>query len=125
MNMLLKQARKGFTALVSENRQTMTFRSPADSSIPAGWAGNLPTDIPFSGRISHESSRQAPELSPGTAGLSTNLQRFLSVEYDVDFLVAGSFIVDQNSKRWKLGPIDPLEKFGGIHGYQIPLEEAK
>ncbi len=124
MNMLLKQARKGFTGLIDENRQTMIFLVPADSSIPAGWPGNISTPTEFSGRISHESSRQAPELSPGTAGLSTNLSRFLTVEYTVDFLIAGSFITDQNSKRWKLGPIDPLEKFGGIHGYQIPLEEA-
>lgn len=124
MNMLLKQARKGFKGLIDENRQEMTFSIPGDSSIPSGWPGNLPTQTPFSGRISHESSRQAPELSPGTAGLSTNLQRFLSVEYTVDFLVIGSLITDENGKQWKLGPIDPLEKFGGIHGYQIPLEEA-
>ena len=120
MNMLLKQARRGMTALVSENRQAMKTFTPADSSD--AWSST--TEEEFTGRISHESSRQAPELSPGTAGLSTNLQRFLSVEYDVDFLVSGSFITDQNGKKWKLGPVDPLEKFGGIHGYQVSLEEA-
>jgi len=120
MNMLLKQARKGMKALIDEDRQTMSIDIPGDSSDP--WS--TPTTKTFSGRISHESSRQAPDLAAGTVGFSTNLNRFLSVEYDVDFLVTGAFITDKNGKQWKLGSIDPLEKFGGIHGYECPLEEA-
>jgi len=117
--MLLKQARRGMTALVDENRQTMSIDIPADSSDP--WSP--PTTKSFSGRISHESS-SVPDLGSSTIGLSTNLNRFLSVEYDVNFLVTGALITDKNGKQWKLGSIDPLEKFGGVHGYQAPLEEA-
>lgn len=117
--MLLKQARRGQTALVSENRQTMSVEISGDPADP--WSAA--TTKEFSGRISHERSGPV-DLAPGTAGLSTNLVRFLSVEYTVDFLIVGSLITDQNGKKWKLGPVDPLEKFGGIYGYQIPLEEA-
>jgi hypothetical protein len=118
--MLLKQARKGFSGLIDENRQSMYILDSADSSNP--WAKK--DKLSFSGRISHESSRQAPNLNPSPAGLSTNLQRFLSVEYTVNFLKKGDIIIDKNDKQWKLGPVDPLEKFGGIHGYQAPLEDA-
>jgi len=119
MNMLLKQARKGMKALVDEDRQTISIDIPVDPSDP--WS--TPVTKTFSGRISHESS-SVPDLGSSTIGLSTNLNRFLSVEYDVDFLVAGALITDKNGKQWKLGSIDPLEKFGGIHGYECPLEEA-
>ena len=124
MNLLLKQARKGFKGLIDENRQTMSIKVEGDPSIPAGWPGNLPTNPTISGRISHESSRQAPEITPTPAGMSTNLQRFLLVEYIYDFLVVGQILTDQNGSKWRLGAIDPLSKFQGIHGYQAPLDEA-
>lgn len=116
----LKQARRGFKQLIDENRETMTIAISADPSDP--WASE--TNPEFTGRISHESSRQAPDLTENPAGLSTNLNRFLLVEYDVDFLQEGAIITDSSSRKWKLGPIDPLVKFGGVHGYQTPLEEA-
>jgi len=119
MNQLLKQARKGFKSLINENRQTMLISILTDTTDP--WGGT--TTKTFTGRISHE-KRGVPDLTTGNAGLSTNLNRFLTVEYDVDFLVVGDIITDADSKQWKLGAVDPLSKFGGIHGYQIPLEEA-
>lgn len=119
MNMLLKQARNGMKALINENSQVLSIALSADPTDP--WAGT--TAPTFRGRISHD--KPGPDnLSKGNAGLSANLDRFLSVEYDVDFLVVGSIITDQNSKDWKLGAVDPLEKFGGIYGYQVQLEEA-
>lgn len=119
MNPLLKQARKGFTKLIDENRQTITINIPDDPKNP--WPVNTPDT--FTGRISHE-KKAVQDLEAGTAGLSTNLARYLTVEYDVDYLAKGYIITDQNSKQWKLGPVDPLPKFGGIQGYQAPLEEA-
>ena len=117
--MLLKQARKGYKKMIDENRQVLHVTIPGDSADP--WAASVTKD--FTGRIAHE---QRGPFNPeaGTAGLSTNLSRFLSVEYDVDFLAVGQIITDQNSKDWKLGAVDPLSKFKGIHGYQVPLEEA-
>lgn len=120
MNLKLKQVRNGFTQIINENRQAMTVEVPGDASDP--WS--VTTNTEFTGRISHESSRQAPELSETPAGISTDLQRFLQVEHTVDFLEAGQIITDQNSDKWKLGPVDPLVKFGGVHGYQAPLTEA-
>lgn len=118
--MLLKQARAGFKQLINENRSSFSVEKETDSSNP--WADT--TNPTFTGRISHESSRQAPDLSQNPAGLSTDLQRFLLVEYNVNFLSRGEIITDSDGKRWKLGPVDPLKKFGGVHGYQSPLEEA-
>ena len=119
MNSKLKQARKGQTALVNANRQDLSIVIAGDPADP--WSATTPGT--FSGSISHERSI-VPELNPSGAGLSTNLQRFLSVEYDVDFLKKGDIITDQNSKQWKLGAVDPLESFGGIHGYVSSLTEA-
>lgn len=119
MNMLLKQARKGMKALIDEDRQEMSVDIPGDSSDP--WS--TPVTKTFSGRISHESS-SVPDLGSSTIGLSTNLNRFLSVEHDVDFLITGALVTDKNGRQWKLGAIDPLEKFGGICGYECPIEEA-
>ncbi|MCK4819853.1 hypothetical protein KA005_29075 [bacterium] len=117
--MMLKQARKGYKKMIDENRQVLIVTIPGDPTDP--WSAETTKD--FTGRIAHE-QRGPSDLEVGTAGLSTNLSRFLSVEYDVDFLAVGQIITDQNSKDWKLGAVDPLSKFGGIHGYQVPLEEA-
>jgi len=119
LNHLLKQARKGFKASIDENRQSLSISVLADPTDPWGVA----TISTFTGRISHE-RRSVSNLEVGNAGFSTNLGRFLSVEYNVDFLKFGDIVTDANEKDWKLGAVDPLTKFGGIHGYQIPLEEA-
>ena len=42
------------------------------------------------------------------------------MDYTVDYLKENDII----NGEWKLGPIDPLTKFGGIHGYQAILTEA-
>jgi hypothetical protein len=116
--MLLKQAREGQKALVNEDPQTISVSVSADPTDP--WASK--TTEEFTGRISHEDA--GPEnLKAGTAGLSTNLGRFLSVQHDVS-LQKGDTITDKNGKLWKLGPIDALEKFGGVYGYQCSLEDA-
>lgn len=119
MNMLLKQARKGYKKMIDENRQVLIVTVPGDPSSP--WSATVTKD--FTGRISHE-QRGPFNPTAGTAGVSTNLSRFLSVEHDVDFLKVGQIVTDENSKDWKLGAVDPLSKFKGIHGYQAPLEEA-
>lgn len=120
MNMLLKQARKGLKTLVMEDPQTISVSVSPDASDP--WATT--TTSTFTGRIAHEQRAAVADLQAGTAGLSTNLQRFLTVDHTVDFLKLGDIITDKNGAKWKLGPIDPLEKFGGVHGYQAPLETA-
>ena len=117
--MLLKQARSGFKSLINENRQTITVKILDDPDDT--WSTF--TTKTFTGRISHEAAGPF-KLQAGTAGLSTNLGRFLQVEYDIDYLVVDQIITDQDGKQWKLGAVDPLSKFKGIHGYQAPLHEA-
>jgi hypothetical protein len=119
MMQMLKQARKGQSALVNENPQTITTAFRIDTTDT--WSATI--DKAFTGRIAHE-RRIVPEVSAGTAGMSTNLQRFLTTGYEVDFLQIDDIVTDQNGDKWRLGAIDPLEKFGGIYGYQAPLENA-
>ena len=119
MNMRLKQARAGFKQIINDNRQSMSILIPTNPVYPK-LGGVTKT---FTGRIAHERSTIS-ELSETPAGISTNLQRFIQVEHTVDFLAAGQIVTDQNSSKWKLGPVDPLSKFGGIHGYQAPLTDA-
>lgn len=117
--MLLKQARKGYKAMIDENRQILSVTIPGDPTDP--WS--VTTVKSFTGRIAHE--QKGPfDLEAGTTGLSTNLSRFLSVQHDVDYLDVGQIITDENGKDWKLGAVDPLSRFKGILGYQSPLEEA-
>ena len=119
MNMLLKQARKGFKAMIDENRQVLIVTIPGDPTDP--WSVTTTQD--FTGRIAHE--QKGPfNLEAGTTGMSTDLSRFLSIEHDVDYLAIGQIITDANGKDWKLGAVDPLPRFGGVLGYQSPLEEA-
>ncbi len=120
---LLKQARQGQKSLVNESPETVTYRKNNTSNLPIGWAGSDYTDIDIKVRISHERS-VAAENVPTPAGMSTNLQRFMTWTHEIDYLQINDIITDSKGKKWKLGAIDPLEKFGGIYGYQCPLEEA-
>ena len=118
MMILLKTAREGFKEVINQNRQTITLSIPADPTNPWSTA----TTAEFQGRISHE--RRMNDLTGNPAGLSTNLSYFLIVDYTVDYLAEGQIITDAIGNKWKLGAIDPLRRFGGVIGYQSPLEEA-
>ena len=118
MNNLLKTARKGFKTVIDQNKQTLSVSIPGTSSNP--WSTS--TSKSFTGRISHE--RRMNDLSGSSVGLTTNLSYFLIVDYNINYLYKGYIITDKNDKKWKLGAVDPLERFGGIIGYQSPLEEA-
>ncbi len=118
MNNLLKTSRKGFRTVIDQNIQNITVNIPGDNTDP--WSSSIIKT--FKGRISHE--KRMNNLSGNPAGMSTNLSYFLIVDYKVDYLYKGYIITDENGKSWKLGVVDPLERFGGIMGYQSPLEEA-
>ena len=119
MNMMLKQARKGFMKLILEDPQVFTYSVSADPSNP--WASS--TSKTFTGRISHERA-VIPSDSPTTAGISTSLAKFLSYPYTEGALQQDDIITDSESRKWRLGKPDPLRKFGGIFGYQCALTEV-
>ena len=74
-------------------------------------------------RISHEQSGPNMDQTKGS-GLSTNLSRFINTDY-LNIIQQGDQFTDSLGKSWKIGPVDPLKKFGGIVGYQAPLIEAR
>ena len=118
MTPLLKQARKGLQIVINQNKQTLTLDLESDPADPWGTT----TNKTFTGRISHE--RRINNLENNPSGMSTDLSYFLIVDYKVDYLIRGNIITDSDGKKWKLGAVDPLKRFGGILGYQSPLEEA-
>ena len=110
----LKQERKARTFQVNENPLPCSILVSDDSNPFA-----TPEVKYFTGRISHDGAGPF-FLTSNPSGLSSNLGRYLLVDYTVDFLKEGDII----NNLWKLGPIDPLTKFGGVHGYQTTLTEA-
>jgi hypothetical protein len=54
--------------------------------------------------------------------MSTNLQRFILADYQADIKHVDVF--EAIGRSWKIGPVDPLKKFGGVIGYQAPLTDA-
>lgn len=119
MNMMLKQARKGFMNLILEDPQSFTYPVSSDPTNP--WATK--TNRTFTGRISHERSI-VPSDSPTTAGVSTSLQKFLSYPYSEIAIQIGDILTDSDGRKWRIGKPDPLRKFGGIFGYQASLTEV-
>lgn len=120
----LKQARKGQDSLINESPETFTMVISGTTTIPEGWPGYVASETKvFTARLPHERSI-VPVLEGTPAGMSTNLQRFLTCGYLVDYLYKGAIITDSKGNNWRLGKPDPLEKFGGIYGYQVSVEEA-
>lgn len=76
---------------------------------------------PYNVRISHEQSGP-DKMVESPNGLSTNLQRFILSEYSV--VISENDTFTALGKKYKIGPVDPLKKFGGIAGYQAPLIDA-
>jgi hypothetical protein len=124
---LLAQARKGIQKLIDENKTTIIIYRK--SLIDDGFGGEVedPSDegtpITIRCRISHE--KEGPEkLNSAPPGLSTNLSRFIMVNYKTLIFENESFEDDTIEKSFKIGPVDPLRKFGGTTAYQAPLIEA-
>ena len=106
-------------ALINEDPQNFTYPVSLDTSNT--WAATTPRKI--KGRISHERSI-IDSSQPTTAGQSTALSKFLSYPYTEGALQKGDIITDAESRKWRIGQPDPLRKFGGVFGYQAPLQEV-
>lgn len=117
---MLKQARKGFLKLINEDPQSFTYTVSSDPSNP--WAPT-PTPKTFKGRIAHERSI-VNSSQPTPSGASTTLSKFLSYPYTEGSLQKDDILTDAESRKWRIGQPDPLRKFGGIFGYQCPLQEV-
>ena len=127
MNGQVTQARRAIAFKIKENPSFITVLRQA--MVDDGFGNQVPDPFGtpeekhFKVRITHE--RAQPEMAQNSsAGLSTNLQRFIIAGYK-DLIQQGDvFGHEATGKVYRIGPVDPLEKFGAIIGYQAPLVEA-
>lgn len=124
----LKQSRDGIKKHIDESPSIITVWRKAMKDD--GFGGTVedpfsdPSDDTFKARLSHE--QKGPELSNEVPpGLSTNLSRFILVDYETTIYEGDYFKDAILNKSYRIGPVDPLVKFGGIIGYQAPLLEAE
>ena len=120
MNQQLKQAIDGFTKFINADPQTFTVSISSDPSDPFA----VKTTSTFKGRLCHERSSVASDLGT-TVGMSTHLSKFISFPHTVTFLESGQNVTDSDGLTWRLsGRPDPLRRFGGVYGYQVPVTEV-
>jgi len=123
---MLKQAREGFKRNIAVNRSRITLTRQPTTTDPitgeqvADPTGTATTHTIYC-RITHERS-QVPENEANPAGLSTNLQRMIMTDWENIPQENDTFT--WNEIGWEVGPVDPVIQFGGIIGYQAPLQEA-
>jgi hypothetical protein len=123
---LLRQARKAIIHKIALSPSTITIISYP--LISDGFGGTMPnpmgTAISSSKtvRISHQRN-QVPENELKNTGLSTSLSRFILSDYKTP-LTEGTDVSSYLGKKYKIGAVDSLEKYGGIIGYQAELIEG-
>ena len=123
--LFLAQARRSVKKLIAESPESIIIqRQPMTDD---GFGGQVPdpfgdpTTVNLRVRISHERSQPA-SLDSTSAGLSTNLQRFIMTDHNAD--IQKNDVFEALGRSWRVGPVDPLMKFGGVTGYQAPLTDA-
>ena len=126
MNSKIKQLRKASKQKIRINpvviiiqRQQLTddgFGGQIEDPL-----GTTDTLDPITVRLSHEKS--GPEkMKETSAGLSTNLQRFLFADYQAD--IQQGDIFEAEGRRWKIGPVDPMTQYGKTIEYQATITDA-
>lgn len=122
----LKQARDMFTRTIKENPTIVLIYR--DVYVSDGFGGevidpfNVGAPVSIECRISHE-KKAVEQNSISPVGLSTNLARYISVAWNVS--INENEVFEAMGRKWRIGPVDRLEKFGGVVGYQAPLKEAE
>ena len=122
---LLSQARKGISAIISENKESIIlFRK---GTTDDGFGNKIenpyasPSEIVLVCRISHE-SKGPFFVSENPAGQSTDFQRYILADHKANVQAGDTFTYD--SKGWIVKDVDTLKKFGGIIGYQAKIKEG-
>jgi hypothetical protein len=123
MNRLkLKQLRDSIKFKINESPTDITYdRMPM---IDNGYGGLMPdpygTATQYSDRIriSHERI-SVSNNEPSPVGLSTSFGLFALMQYTSDMIEGEEFT--DGVTRYKLGPVDQFERFGGVYALQSPL----
>ena len=122
---LLELGRKGIKKLIDVNKSVIViYRKPL---VDDGMGGLV--EDPFGEpvahsvrcRISHDQVHP-PTMQSAPSGFTSDIVRYILIEHNQDIVTDDTF--DYNGREYKIGLVDPLEQFGGIIGYQAPLQEA-
>ena len=122
---MLSQQKKAQTQLINVSLEdsTMLVKAQVDNGfgVLVDNPADAGTEVKIKYRVFHEKAGpNGDKESP--AGLSTNLSRAIMTDYkNVPQVNA---VITYESKKFRIGRVDPLKKFGGIYGYQAPLIEA-
>lgn len=123
----LSQARKGIQFSINESPETIIiYRKPLTDNGFDGLIENpfgTETAHTIKCRLSHE-KKFPGNLDSSSAGFTQNLARFILVNYQTIIYENDIFESALSEKSFKIGPVDPLYKFGGVIGYQASLIEA-
>lgn len=114
----LAQLRKAFREHIAQSPEVVSIDRPTDPSDPFSFK----VTFTFTGRLSHEATGASKYLTEFPSGLDTNLSLFLQWPYNV--AVYENEIVTARGKTFKVGVVDAIKKFGGVHCYQAPLYPA-
>lgn len=126
--MKINQARRGIQFTIDESPETVIVyrRAMIDDGF-GGLVENPNSDeeaYTITCRLSFE-RKTVGQLNQSPAGFSTNLQKFILVNYQTTIYENDTFESNDNYKQYKIGAVQPLIKFGGVIGYQAPLIEAE
>lgn len=123
---MLKQLRDSVKAKVKEDptviviiRAVMVAGGPGGEMVEDPY--NSTAQDPITVRLFHDT--RGPEgLKGAPSGFMTNLQRAILIKHTDT--VYENDIFEALGRQYKIGPVDPLNKFGGTYGYQAPIIDA-
>jgi hypothetical protein len=108
---LLKQARAAIKKIIDESPEEITImRKPM---VDDGFNGMVidpeGEDVPYNlkVRLSHE--RKTADYNSAPGGLSTNLSRYITCDYETIMYEGDEFNSEATQKRYKIGLVDPLK----------------
>lgn len=120
--MALRQLRAEIARKIGESPTTVSIsRTPLVSDGMGSFVPDpygVPVVTTETVRVSHEHTNVQDNLD-SPVGLSTSLGLFLLARYD-STIVEGDTL-DEESRSYKVGPVDTFERFGGAYLKQAPL----
>jgi len=126
MRNISNQIISGITKVINQNKEKIVLKRYPLTTDPI--TGEQISDqsaekvsIPIYARIAHEKAG-VPINTEKSSGLSTNLSRFIIT--DLSFCPQEQDTFDYKNKSYEVGPVDPIEIFNTIVGYQASLTEA-
>jgi hypothetical protein len=126
----LKQARKGYRAIISKNPTDVTISRkplvqnptyPNDPTKKIEDPYSTPTTISMTVRVANE-REVVLKNSPSPVGSSTDLTRYLLWSYD-DTVLEGDIFTE--IQGYRVGRPHPLRTSGKVYGWQAQLIEVE